>query len=273
MEKINVGLYGGKGIFGGRETPLTAKIIFCDKCEQCELYKESKCLNVVTPFSASCIYGKVENIKGYTSRAAKYYDFRRTYTEDDKYNKLKYPQDFSFLEIGDYYVVNIKHTRIRKMDGSYEIDEPFMDSSVSFILKEDFTVDLLKRIAKFMPQAFLSNKRIRDNKSVDNFLAEVQKKLPDLYDNFIKDNPQYADVKTDYVGRYAYINTLVDGSELIDVHNNKFLLKDGYLYCGCYRSSFLPFNSHQGELKIKVTDEMKYRITSNDQVNENTKFV
>ena len=66
---------------------------------------------------------------------------------------------------------------------------------------------------------------------------------------------------------------MVDGSELIDPHKNKFVLKNGYLYCDNYRLSFLPFNSKVGELKIKVTDDMTYKITNNSQVDENTKYV
>ena len=44
MEKINVQLYGGKGIFGGRETPLEADVIYCGNKDNCSLYKEKKCL-------------------------------------------------------------------------------------------------------------------------------------------------------------------------------------------------------------------------------------
>ena len=279
MKKINVGLYGGKGIFGGKETPLTAKIIYCDKCESCDLYKENKCLNVTAPFSASCKYGKVESIKGYTSRAMKYHEFREKYKTDEYYSKLNYPNNFSFVEVGDYYVVNIAHTKIRWEDGNgpyrytagWDIDTPFMGTSVSFIPKDDFTLDLLNRIVHFAPRS-LSGGSIKDTKSVNNFLVEVSKKLPDLYNEFLKDNQEYNDIKTDYVGRYAFISTMVDGSELIDPHKNKFILKDGYLYCDNYKLSFLPFNSKTGELKIKVTDEMTYKITSNDQVNETTKF-
>ena len=149
MKKINVGLYGGKGILGGKETPLTAKIIYCDKCESCDLYKENKCLNVTAPFSASCKYGKVESIKGYTSRAMKYHEFREKYKTDEYYSKLNYPNDFSFVEIGDYYVVNIAYTRIRWDEGKgpyryiagWDIDVPFMGTSVSFIPKDDFTLE------------------------------------------------------------------------------------------------------------------------------------
>ena len=280
MEKINVGLYGGKGIFGGRETPLTAKIIYCDKCESCELYKENKCLNVVAPFSASCKYGQVQSIKGYTSRAAKYSDFRSKYKNDDKYDKLSYPTNFSFVEIGDYYVVNVAYTHIFYREESdypyyrkgWNVDTPFVGSSVSFIPKEEFNLELLIKIVKYVPTDF-NYKSIKDNKSVNNFLVEVSKKLPDLYNEFIKEYPQYKDIKTNYVGRYAFISTMVDGSELIDPHKNKFILKGGYLYCDNYRLSFLPFNSKVGELKIKVTDDMTYKITDNSQVDENTKYV
>ena len=279
MEKINVGLYGGKGLFGGKETPLTARIIYCDKYESCELYKENKCLNVVTPFSASCKYGKIQSIKGYTSRAAKYYTFRDQYKNDDKYDKLDYPQNFSFVEIGDYYVVNIANTHIYYRDNDiyyplkgWAIDTPLLGSCASFIPKEEFTLELLIRIVNFIPLDF-SNRSIRDKKSVNNFLVEVSKKLPELYNEFIKEYPQYKDVKTDYVGRYALISTMVDGIELIDSNKNKFILKDGYLYCDNYKSSFLPFNSPVGEVKIKVTDTMKYKVTDNNQVDSNTKFV
>lgn len=43
MDKINVDLYGGKSIFGGRETPLEAEITYCDKYKVCSFYKKGKC--------------------------------------------------------------------------------------------------------------------------------------------------------------------------------------------------------------------------------------
>ena len=43
-EKINVMLYGGKSIFGGKETPIEADEIFCDRASECTFYKENKCL-------------------------------------------------------------------------------------------------------------------------------------------------------------------------------------------------------------------------------------
>lgn len=276
MKKINVGLYGGKGIFGGRETPLNAKIIYCDTCDSCDLYKENKCLNVVAPFSASCKYGRVESAKGYTSRAAKYYDFRDKYKNDEVYGKLSYPNTFSFVEIGDYYVTNIAHTRIYWDDqiglcGEWKIEVPFIGSAISFIPKDKFTLDLLTRIVEFTP-VNINYQSIRDDASVNNFLVAVRKKLPELYDEFVKRNPKYKDITYDSVGKLAYISTMTDGSELVDHMKNKFILKDGYLICDNYNSSLLPFNGKKGELKMKVTDDMKYQITDNSQVDENTRY-
>ena len=34
MEQISVTLYGGKGLFGGKETPLEAELIFCDRAKE-----------------------------------------------------------------------------------------------------------------------------------------------------------------------------------------------------------------------------------------------
>ena len=58
MKKINVGIYGGKSIFGVREVPRRAETIYCDRCDLCSLYKKRQCLNVTSPFSTYCKYGQ-----------------------------------------------------------------------------------------------------------------------------------------------------------------------------------------------------------------------
>ncbi len=37
-EVIHVGLYGGKGLFGGKETALEASIVQCDKFDKCSFF-------------------------------------------------------------------------------------------------------------------------------------------------------------------------------------------------------------------------------------------
>ena len=70
-EVINVGLYGGKSIFGGKETPLEASIISCDKHEKCSFYENGTCLKVRSFGSNGCKFGNVNTVRGYTSRAKK----------------------------------------------------------------------------------------------------------------------------------------------------------------------------------------------------------
>ena len=118
FQKINVALYGGKGIFGGRETPLEADIIHCDKSDVCSFYKQQKCLNLRSPLSPYCKFGKRQTVKGYTSRAKKYYTFREKYTKDEVYSKLKYPQDWAVASIGDYILLNLIWLTVEKDGGT-----------------------------------------------------------------------------------------------------------------------------------------------------------
>ena len=75
--KIDVKLYGGKSIFGGKETPLEAVIISCDKCDECSFYKNNTCFKIRS-LGKHCKYGTSRTVTGYTSRAKKYYDFRES---------------------------------------------------------------------------------------------------------------------------------------------------------------------------------------------------
>lgn len=118
MEKINIDLYGGKSIFGGRETALNADITYCNKYKECSFYKKGKCF-CAGRIGPNCKYGTKENIKGYTSRAIKYNEFRRKYKEDECYAKLNEPNN-KIGKIGDTFVINMRYLH-EKDGGGYEI--------------------------------------------------------------------------------------------------------------------------------------------------------
>ena len=111
-EKINVMLYGGKSIFGGKETPIEADEIFCDRASECTFYKENKCLRCRAMLSPSCQFGSTKYTKGYTSRAKKYYDFKTKYERDEMFGKLKYPSKLIAV-MGDTLYMNLKYTSTR----------------------------------------------------------------------------------------------------------------------------------------------------------------
>lgn len=282
--KINVDLYGGKGFLGGRETPLEADEIYCDMYEQCTFYKEGKCLRCRSFLSPTCKFGRNNIIKGYTSRAMKYYDFKNKYQRDEVYNKLSYPKKLVAV-IGDNLYMNLKYILVRKrtetdekwrrdVDG-YIISEAGFSSSNVFIPLNEVTDALLYAIFSYTPHAIMGGV-IEDyqKKVVPDILQDLKKIAPDIYNNFIVKHPEY-NIAPNYIGKKAYVNSLKP--------NTKFKYKGcEWLYDGEYVSTenfdigiFSPWcldGVKYSDVKMKVTDKMLFEINDNSIVDEDTKF-
>ena len=272
MDKINVNLYGGKSIFGGREKPLEAEITYCDKYNECSFYKQGKCFSVGR-WKQNCKFGKKSREVGYTSRAKKYYEFKRRWDNDEYRNKLEEPNNI-VGKIGDTFVLNTGYL-YENESGKYYIDTHFSQAPLIYVSKEKFTNNLIKLICDAKPRTIFESAEIKSyqEKIVPRFLYELKTEFKETYDNFIKQYPEYENKKINFVGREAYINTLKNGSELLDCHKNKWKIENNYLVCYEDRTiTHLPFDGGPTEIRIKITDKMTYRITNNEQVNENTKF-
>ena len=282
--KINVDLYGGKPIFGGKETPLEADEIYCDMCEQCTFYKDSKCLRCRSFLSPTCKFGRNNVIKGYTSRATKYHDFKNKYQNDEVYHKLSYPKKLVAV-IGDNLYMNLKFTLVRKrketddkwvrdVDG-YLIKEAGLCSGDVFIPLIEVTDTLLYAIFSYKPHAMMGGV-IEDyqKKVVPEVLQDLKKAAPDIYNNFISNHPEY-DIAPNYIGKKAYVNSLKP--------NTKFKYK-GYewVYDGEYISTenfdiglsspWWGDGVERSNVKMKVTDKMLFEINDNSIVDEDTRF-
>ena len=266
MRKIDIKLYGGRGLFGGRETPLEAVIISCDKCDKCSFYKNNTCLKIRN-LGKICKYGRRDTVQGYTSRAKKYYEFKRKYEQDECYSRLKRPNS-TIGKIDNEFVINLPF--IRYEDG--EIKDPSLGDSLIYINEKEFNNTFIKELLDFKPHAMFGG-IITDyqDKKVPNFLSDLKRNFKEIYENFIKEYPRY-DTKVSYIGKKAYINTLNEDSVLIDCHNNEWIKEKEEIVCYKWRT-WLPFNGSGTETRIKITEDMIYKITDNNQVNENTKFV
>lgn len=277
MDIINVALYGGKSIFGGKEEPLIAEIIYCDKYKKCSYYRNNTCLNVGFK---QCDFGYIEKVKGYTSRAKKYHEFKSRWMKHEKYNKLKLANKKLGI-IDDVVVIPYSYFTINeKEDGDIEIfTNPFIHK-LNFIKLEKLTTKLIKRICDYKPTS-LFGKEIKDykRKCVPLFLSHLKEILPDKYSEFISNYPKYAD-RINYVGRIAYLKTINPSyvcyrSETNPELNEKWYWDGEYLHFieGHVSKVFVTDNYEVIEFKLKPSDKSTIVITDNEQVNENTIFV
>ncbi|MGG4124809.1 hypothetical protein ABEV79_15000 [Bacillus licheniformis] len=279
-ELINVGLYGGRSIFGGRERPLEASVIYCDKHESCSYFKNGQCLNVRSPLSGNCKFGSVRNIKGYTSRAKKYSQFKREWESHENYSKLKYPPQKLGL-IDNVVVFPYPFARIEEMDsGELKIKDPYFSNDVWFIDYNKFTVELIYKLCTFRPQAMLGGEITKYQKEiVPLFLAHLEEVLPERYEEFTNKYTEFSD-RIDHTGRTAILKTINPSyvyykSKNYPSLNEKWYWDGEFLtYQSGYVKGFSVTNNYEiEEIKIRPSDTSKVKITSNDQVTDDTVFV
>lgn len=269
MKKINVNLYGGKSIFGGREEPYNVDIAYCDKYEQCDFYKNGTCFNAGR-FKENCKIGKKENIQGWTSRAAKGREFCSKWKKDEYYRKLKEPsQTIGIVE--DTAILCIRDMKLDDNETPIE-DVGFRKTSLSYIKLEKFTPELIKKICDLRPKVLLGYEPIKAyyEEYIPRFLGDLKRNCPNIFNKFVTTYPEYRK-EINYIGRKAYINTLNNGSEIKDYHNNTWTIEDDEIVCYKWET-WLPFKGSPTETRIKITDDMYCKVTDNSQVNDNTKF-
>lgn len=274
MDKINVDLYGGKSIFGGRETPLEAEITYCDKYKDCSFYKQGKCFSAGR-WQQNCKFGNKVRQKGYTSRAIKYNDFRDKYRNDECYNKLDEPNN-TIGKIEDTFVINVRYLH-EKEGGGYGIETNIFSHPLIYINEKDFKNELISLICDGQPRTIMDNAVIKDyqEKTVPRFLYELKTEFTDIYNRFVKQYPEYKEKQLNFVGRKAYIYSLRDGIELESNYSDKtkFVKEGEYLKSiNNYNGSFLPFNAKEADIRLKIDKKMSVEITNNSMVDENTVF-
>jgi hypothetical protein len=282
VEVINVDLYGGKSIFGGRETPLEASVISCNKHNKCSYYKNGQCLLVRQFGSKGCKFGSVNTIRGYTSRAKKYSEFKRKWKEHEKYGKLSHPP--TKLGVIDGYVLfPYPFVRIVKSEESnkWDVTDPSFINQTAYIPIGEFNSDLIYRICSYKPQAIMGGTIQKYQKeTVPLFLSHLKELLPDKYEAFINTYPKFKQKEINYIGRKALLKTIAPSivhykSVRYPKFNESWEWDGEYLrYKEGHVSDFSVTKDYEiVEIVIKPTDKSTVVITSNEQVTENTVFV
>ncbi|AKA44367.1 hypothetical protein PPSC2_26860 (plasmid) [Paenibacillus polymyxa SC2] len=167
MDVIHVELYGGKGLFGGREQPLEASVIRCDKYKSCSYYENNQCLKVRSIGGSTCRFGEEDTVRGYTSKAKKYHQFKRSWKEHEQYRKLGKPSA-KLGHIDNFVVFPYPYIHIKEQeDGEIKISDPLMFSDkTAFIPWERFTPELIHRICTFRPEAVMGGEIMEYRKKI-----------------------------------------------------------------------------------------------------------
>lgn len=280
MELINVNLYGGKSIFGGKETKLEASIIYCDRHQECSYFQNDQCLRVRSAFSEGCRFGKTETAIGYTSRSRNYFAFKSKWNNHEQYSKLSYPKKKMGI-IRDKVVLPYPYLTIKENERGelYLERHPFGSSNGNVLPMEQFDVKFIHEICQHRPQALMGGEITSYQKEVvPLFLSHLEELLPELYDSLVKAYPEYAGA-LDYVGRKAYLQTVMPS--MVHYHSrnypelNEEWQWDGELltFKAGHLSKVNAVKDYEVELlQIRPTKKATVTITDNQQVSKETVF-
>lgn len=271
MDKIHTNLYGGKSFLKGvRDSKYLERAVYCDNHENCSLYKQGKCLRVVSGWNPTdCKFGKNETIEGYTPRAAKCSDFNKRVRSDAAYNKLEYPHNVYASKIGDYLFLNTTYLKLD--EETLKIDSNYSFFSKYIFIKAD-DIESLAKVLKANPLAAFgcgAEKRYQDN-IVPAILTDLRRDLPDIFKALTEKYPEF-DVTPDYIGREAYVSTLADGSVIEDTHSVYTYDKTNGTLTGTTRE-YIFGNYIDVSITAKVDSTMTCKITDNSQVTKETVF-
>lgn len=249
----------------------------CCNCDNCDAFKRNKCImrNGLWGYGY-CPYGKVCSEQGYTKRAKKcsifVYDVKKLYSPQIKGSNNLTSVNYT-CRIGDYVYIALPHLH----NYSNPIDEKLGIKHEHFILKENFNVDLIKTLLNYHPQALFGGE-ITDyqEKKIPQFVLQLKRYFPDLYNEVIKEYPQYQNLSTniDYVKKQAKVKTLLPSGVSLTCGMKNILKWDGEKITGKARDviSFTSLDK-ETELCIYPTDNDYVYICDNDSVTEETEFL
>lgn len=261
-KKIHVGLYGD----GSRDAHLRRETIYCDRSDECSVYREGRCLRITSFLAQPCPFGRLDVFDGGTKRSMKY---QRTYSEtkaDEFYGRLKRSHYTYFAIAGDSVIIG--GMSVSFDTNPFKVNAPgFSGGRYMAIPKSEFSVDVIKKIYDARPYSLMGGViESYRSEQLPLFFQQMRKLWPEKYEEFAAAVPAVRDLVPNYVGRWARVSTL---NRDVPVEGYRF---DGDELVGEFKSAFLPFGAKSAHIRIPVTDDLKVKITSNDQVTEDTVF-
>jgi len=265
LEEINVTMFGGKGIFGGRETRKEAVISSCAFTDDCEALAAGRCASS-NPRLDSCVNMENRTVQGYTSRAMKYGEFVRKWKSHDKYNAVKNGLK-RFEHVGNNLIrIDLPHINIEKALNGERGYSAMDGGKVHYMDKEDFDVEKLKKVMQSYSFALMGG-RLDSKEEKEEMLLAIKEIDRELYDEYIEETG----TEIDFIGKKAYLNTLKPSTQLTGgwFWDGEYMSKESRNRVDCGVIFGFGYGT---EIKFKPENDSVVEIRSNDWVDDNTKF-
>lgn len=249
----------------------TLRKSYCTNSENCSLFAKGMC-SLNSWGGQKCPYGYIDKREGYSKKAFKYNEFIKEAKDsvegikqlDSATKKIAVVGDYIYFPYAHWYLKDSLPAEIR--GGIF--------TSVVFIPKDLFTVSFLAEILSFAPHAMMGGE-IKDYqlKVVPLILTHLKEELPTVFSELIISHPELLGKmqEENYVDRKALVSTLKIGAEL-PTDRGLFTWNGEKLVCEDFKSAFTPF---KGTTKIEIVPREGeiFKITNNNQVSEDTKFI
>lgn len=250
------------------------RLLYCTGHEKCDAYKEGCC--VMWKFNGQrCPYGTKTYESGYTRRAGKFYDWikeRRKRVEG-----IEQLDDQKVVcKIGEYIYLPYPHwTLASNVQLSENERGGFFSEGTQFIQQERFTTEFFESIVTAHPQAMMGGEiRSYQKEVVPRMVLHMEEVFPKFFDTWAERYPKTAErfAVRNYVGRKAVITTLKVGATIPD-RKGEMMWDGTHIIIDDYDDAFLPIKCERAKVVAVPKQNATIEITSNDQVDKDTKFV
>lgn len=264
-----------------RNDKAECQIITCYNSGNCGLFNRGECATLTSFGFSACPYGKKSFETGFTPKAMAFNKWisDRKDKYKDQLGKLKSYQRKMAL-VGEYVFLPYAHLNMNRALPFKHHGSAF-SSGDNFIELAQFNVELIMSIINFYPQAMMGGEIVSYQREVvPKFVAHLREVFPDRYSDVVKHHPYIANIVSNLspVGRKALLNTLRPGVIVTKYHDTPKLNTQHWVWDGEYLTStnagvsFPIVDYDECTIRIKPKPNVSVQITSEDQVDDDTKY-
>lgn len=265
---VNISMFGGRGIFGGRETKKEVVISSCAFADTCEALKNGRC-SANNPRTQSCINMETRTVIGYTSRAMKHNEFVSKWRSHEKYGSIEGKLG-KFEYIGDNKVrIQLPYIDVSKAIYGSKGHSAISAGKPYYMDKADFTLDVLENIMESYSNALMGGSLKDDSeKPKEEMLLSIKEIDIELYNEYIV----ATGYEINYIDKEAYLVTLKPDIELTEgwYWDGKYLSKEAKGKVECNLIS--GFNVYGSDVRFKPEQDSTLVIKDVKWVTDETKF-